>query len=149
MNAPKLKHGTWVVVADGERALFLENKGDALHPDLKVVRELAEENPPTREQGSDRPGRYHDGPSPHRSAVADTDWHKIAKERFADEIAAMLYRAAHRGDFKDVILVASPPVLGEMRKKLHREVAGLIVAELAKTLTRHTVAEIEEAVSAA
>ena len=75
----KLKHGIWVVVADGEKALFLENRGDGLHPDFEVVREFAEENPPTREQGSDRPGRFNDGPSAHRSAVADTDWHKIAK----------------------------------------------------------------------
>ena len=72
--AAKLKHGIWVVVADGEKALFLENKGDGLYPDFVVVQEFAEENPPAREQGSDRPGRFNDGPSPHRSAVADTDW---------------------------------------------------------------------------
>lgn len=149
MAASRLKHGAWVVVADGEKALFFRNEGDALYPDLTVIREMIEENPPTREQGSDRPGRFNDGPSPHRSAVADTDWHRQAKERFADDIAEKLYKAAHRGDFDTLVLVAPPVVLGEMRKKLHPEVNDMVVAELAKTLTNHPVDEIEKIVLAA
>ncbi len=149
MAAKKLKHGAWVVVADGEKALFLKNEGDGLYPDLAVIKEMIEENPPTREQGSDRPGRFNDGPSPHRSAVDDTDWHRQAKERFADDLAEKLYKAAHRGDFDQVVLVAPPLVLGEMRKKLHQEVSGMVVAEIAKTLTNHPVDEIEKIVLAA
>ena len=90
MEGFRLKHGIWVVVADGEKALFLRNEGDATYPNLEVVREVREENPPTREQGTDRPGRFNDGPSAHKSAVADTDWHRVEKERFADEIADRL-----------------------------------------------------------
>jgi protein required for attachment to host cells len=133
----------WVVVADGEKALFLRNEGDAEYPNLEVVREMAGDNPPTRDQGTDRPGRLSDGPGAHRSAVADTDWHRIAKERFADEVAARLYRMAHRGDFGNIVLVAPPPVLGELRKKLHKEVANRIAAEVPKELTGHTTGEIE------
>jgi protein required for attachment to host cells len=143
MENIKLKHGIWVLVADGEKALFLRNEGDQQYPNLEVVREVREENPPTREQGTDRPGRYNDGPSVHRSAVEDTDWHKIAKERFADEISNRLYRMAHRGDFEEIVLVAPPPVLGEMRKKLHKEVEARIAAEVPKTLTTHPVPDIE------
>jgi protein required for attachment to host cells len=143
MEGIRLKHGMWVVVADGEKALFLRNEGDVEYPNLQVVREMAEDNPPTRDQGTDRPGRLSDGPSAHRSAVADTDWHKIAKERFASEIAARLYRMAHRGDFDRIVLVAPPVVLGEIRKKLHKEVEDKIAAEVPKELTGHTTAEIE------
>ena len=149
MSDIRLKHGAWIVIADGEKALFLQNKGDGLYPDLAVIREIEEENPPTRDQGSDRPGRFNDGPSPHKSAVADTDWHRVAKERFADEIAAKLYKAAHRGDFDQIVLVAPPLVLGEMRKKLHKEVADMVVAEVPKTLTNHPMPEIERIVLAA
>ncbi len=149
MSDIRLKHGAWIVIADGEKALFLQNKGDGLYPDLEVIREIEEENPPTRDQGSDRPGRFNDGPSPHKSAVADTDWHRVAKERFADEIAAKLYKAAHRGDFDQIVLVAPPLVLGEMRKKLHKEVADMVVAEVPKTLTNHPMPEIERIVLAA
>lgn len=149
MNALKLEHGTWVLIADGEKALFLRNEGDALYPNLEVVREAHQENPPTREQGADRPGRYNDGPNVHRSAVDDTDWHRIAKERFADEISASLYSLAHRGEFEHIVLVAQPMVLGEMRKKLHKEVSDRVRAEIPKTLTNHSVYEIEKILMAA
>ncbi len=145
----KLAHDIWVVVADGEKALFLRNEGDAEYPHLQVVRRMHDDNPPTREQGTDRPGRFHDGASPHRSAVDETDWHRLAKERFADEIASRLYRLAHRGDFDRLVIVAPPLVLGEMRQKLHKEVAARVEAEIAKTLTGHTVDEIEKIVTAA
>ncbi|MCR5857573.1 host attachment family protein [Mesorhizobium sp. J428] len=139
----------FVVVADGEKALFLRNEGDALYPNLEVVREIREENPPTREQGSDRPGRFNDGPSVHRSAVADTDWHRAQKEKFADDIADRLYRLAHRGEFNKLVIVAPPLVLGEMRRKLHKEVSDRIVGEVPKTLTNHPVYEIEKLLMAA
>ncbi|MGN6582400.1 MAG: baeRF12 domain-containing protein [Rhizobiaceae bacterium] len=147
MEGIKLEHGIWVLVADGEKALFLRNEGDREYPNLQVVREMTEENPPSREQGTDRPGRLNDGPSVHRSAVADTDWHKVAKERFADEIATRLYHMAHRGDYEHIVLVAPPVVLGELRKKLHKEVGEKIAAEVPKELTGHTTWDIEKIVS--
>ncbi|AZN96310.1 host attachment protein [Mesorhizobium sp. M9A.F.Ca.ET.002.03.1.2] len=149
MNNLKLKHGLWVVVADGEKALFLENHGDTQYPDLQVVQEMEQVNPATREQGSDRPGRYSDGPSIHRSAVEDTDWHRLGKERFADEIAERLYKLAHRGAFKEMVLIAPPQVLGEIRRKLHKEVAEKITVEIPKTLTNHTIVDIENLLQAA
>ena len=149
MNNLKLKRGLWVVVADGEKALFLENRGDTQYPDLQVVQEMEQENPATREQGSDRPGRYSDGPSIHRSAVEDTDWHRLGKERFADEIAERLYKLAHRGAFKEMVLIAPPQVLGEIRRKLHKEVAEKITVEIPKTLTNHTIVDIENLLQAA
>lgn len=144
-----LRHGIWVVVADGEKALFLRNEGDATYPDLQVVRELGQENPPTREQGVERPGRYSNGPSPHNSAFDEADWHRLGKERFADEIARLLYRMAHRGDFDELVIVAPPVVLGAMRKKLHQEVSDRVAAELPKTLTNHVVEDIEAILRAA
>ncbi|RWK41858.1 host attachment family protein [Mesorhizobium sp.] len=149
MNNLKLKRGLWVVVADGEKALFLENRGDTQYPDLQVVQEMEQANPATREQGSDRPGRYGNGPSVHRSAVEDTDWHRLGKERFADEIAERLYKLAHRGAFKEMVLIAPPQVLGDMRRKLHKEVAEKITVEIPKTLTNHTIDDIENLLQAA
>lgn len=149
MNNLKLKRGLWIVVADGEKALFLENRGDTQYPDLQVVQEMEQANPATREQGSDRPGRYSDGPSVHRSAVEGTDWQRLGKERFADEIAERLYKLAHRGAFKEMVLIAPPQVLGDMRRKLHKEVAEKITVEISKTLTNHTIVDIENLLQAA
>ena len=145
MSSVKLQHDSWVVVADGEKALFLRNEGDATYPNLEVFREFHDENPPTHEQGTDRPGRLSDGAfGDHKSAVQETDWHRVEKERFAREIAERLYRAAHRGDYERLVIVAPPMVMGEMRKELHREVSERVVAEVPKTLTNHTIGEIEK-----
>lgn len=148
MDQIRLEHDMWVVVADGEKALFLRNEGDSEYPNLQVFREMTEENPPTREQGTDRPGRHYDGATVNKSGFEETDWHRLGKERFADDIAEKLYKMAHRGDFEKIILVAPPVVLGEMRKVLHKEVSDRVCGEVPKTLTNHPVSEIEKILQA-
>ncbi|MEZ2332493.1 host attachment protein [Mesorhizobium sp. RCC_202] len=143
----KLKHGLWVIVADGEKALFLRNQGDNKFPNLEVVQEMAQDNPATREQGTDKPGRYNNqGP---RSAIEETDWHRLNKGRFAVDIADRLYKLAHRGEFDAVVLIAPPQVLGEMRQKLHKVVGDKVQAEIPKTLTNHSISDIETLLQAA
>jgi protein required for attachment to host cells len=46
-----------VMIGDGRKALFLRNRGTPRHVELITEGEIAQDNPPTREQGSDRPGR--------------------------------------------------------------------------------------------
>ncbi|MBI1621903.1 host attachment family protein [Aquamicrobium zhengzhouense] len=144
MSEIRLDHDAWVVVADGEKALFLRNEGDVRHPNLQVFREMAEDNPPTREQGVDQPGRFNSGASPHRSALEETDWQRIGKERFAKHVVERLYKSAHRGDFDKIVIVAPPLVLGEMRKEMHKAVADRVIGEVPKTLTNHTIEDIEK-----
>ena len=138
--ALKLKHGSAVVVADGEKALFLKNEGDATYPNLRLVHEMTMDNPPDHEQGTDRPGRFNDGPSPHRSAVEETDWHRMNKERFAVQVADRI----GSDDYDNVVLVAGPLVIGEIRKSLSGSASEKIVAEVTKTLTNHPLPEIEK-----
>ena len=47
------------------------------------------------------------------------------------------------------MLIAPPRVLGEMRQKLHKEVGDKVQAEIPKTLTNHTISEIENLLQAA
>ena len=144
-----LTRDTWVLVADGEKALLMENAGDADIPLLEVRRERRTQNPPTHAQGTDRPGRRSDGPGAQRSAMEETDWHRLEKERFAAQLAEMLYRRAHADRFDRLILVAPPRILGALRKELHKEVMARIVAEVPLDLTNHPVDEIAARVSAA
>jgi protein required for attachment to host cells len=143
----KLDNGTWVLIADGEKALFLENRTDGEDPFFEVIREEEQDNPPTREQAANRPGRNNDGPGDHRSALDDTDWHQLAKDRFAHELADILYRQAHKGRFDKIVLVAPAKTLGELRQQLHKEVADKVVGEVPKTLTNHPLDEIEKIVA--
>ncbi len=142
----RLKSGTWVLVADGEKALIMENRGSAAEPRLSVRRKETQVNPPDREQATDRPGRMPDGPSVHRSAVDETDWHELEKERFASDLAELLYKQAHHGAFDGIVLVAGPQILGQIREKLHPEVVDRVIAEVPKVLTNHTTDEIERLV---
>ncbi|KWV93414.1 Host attachment protein [Erythrobacter sp. YT30] len=135
-----------VLIADGEKALFLRNEGDAKAPNLSVVRTKEQDNPPNREQAANRPGRMFDGTG-HKSKVDDTDWHQLAKDRFASDLADLLYERAHRGEFEDLIIAADPSTLGELRKELHQEVEKRIIAEIDKDLTNHEVSDIEKLIA--
>ncbi|GGE21417.1 host attachment protein [Primorskyibacter flagellatus] len=138
-------YDAWVLIADGEKALFLKNLTDEQDPHLEVVRKEEQENPKDIDQSANRPGRMPDNGPGQRSAMDDTDWHQLAKERFADDLADLLYRQAHRHRFEKIVLVAPPKTLGELRQKLHKEVADKVIGEIPKTLTNHPLDEIEAA----
>ncbi|MBC7163481.1 MAG: host attachment protein [Roseovarius sp.] len=140
----QLSKGTWVLVADGKKALFLENVTDAHDPNLVVRRVEEQDNPPNRDQRSDRPGRMTDPGPGQRSALAEADWHRLEEARFAAQAAEILYRLAHRGAFDRLVLVAPPRTLGELRAHLHKEVAARVVAEIGKDLTNHPGDQLEK-----
>lgn len=131
----RIPAGALVLIADGTKARLLRNKGDALHVDFGTERELEQENPPTRKQGSDKPGRYLAADRVSRSAVEQTDWHLQAEERFAAQIAGLLYGMAHAHTFDHLVVIAAPKVLGNLRAAFHPEVATCVLAEVAKDLT--------------
>ncbi len=142
----KFSHGTHVLVTDSEKALFLVNDGDGDYPNLTVERKKTQDNPSNREQSANRPGRVSNSVGAHRSAMDDTDWHQLAKDRFAADLGDILYERVHDGKIDRLIIVASPHVLGELRAHLHQEVTDVIVAEINKTLTNHPLDEIERLV---
>lgn len=143
-----LNTGTWVLIADGEKALFLENIGDEQDMHLNVIRKEEQDNPETSEQATDKPGRFNDGPSVQRSAVQETDWHALEKHRFAKDLAEMLYKSAHANKFDKIVLVAAPRVLGDLRAELHSEVTDRVIAEIPKTHTNQPIDEIERLLEA-
>jgi protein required for attachment to host cells len=137
----KIPAGAWIVVADGQKALFLRNAGTAVDPALHLIEKDVLDNPPTREQGADRPGRYPDA-GQGRSSVEQTDWHEFEKARFAKEIAAHLNHAAGHGAFDDLLLVAPASTLGELRPALDQNATAYLRAEIEKDLTNHPVPKI-------
>ena len=139
----RLSKDTWVVVTDSEKALFLRNLTDHQSPNLDLFDSDTQENPSDREQSANRPGRRAGGSVGQRSAMDDTNWHELAKERFAAQLADKLYAEAHKGAFSKLVLVAAPQVLGQLRDALHPEVATRVIAEIPKTLTNHPVDKIE------
>lgn len=139
----ELRNGTWVLLADGEKALFLRNDLDEINPDLNVVREEAQTNPSDAEQGVEPPGRMPDGGVQQRSALQEADWHQLAKDRFADDMADLLYKYAQRNAFSHLVVCAPAKVLGELRKHYHKEVRARLVAEVDKDFTNHPLDKVE------
>lgn len=144
MTDVRIPAGALVLIGDGKRARFLRNTGTALRVQLVTELALEQENPPTHEQGTDRPGRYLRGDRVSRSAVEQTDWHQLAEDRFAVRLADELYRMGHAHQFEHLIVVAPPKVLGILRSAFHPEVTARIVAEVPKDLTHHPEREIAD-----
>lgn len=144
----RLPHRAVVFVGDGRKALFLVNEGTGLEPRLKVQRVFEDENPPTHEQGADRPGRALPGIEPNRSAMEQTDWHDIEKRRFVRTIASALDRLLEESHAERLVIVAPPRTLADLRRSFSPAVERCIVAEIAKDLTGLTVSDISEYLTA-
>ena len=144
MNELKIPNEALVVVGDGEKALFLRNKGGPQDVKLEVENILGHDNPATHEQGTDKPGRAFASAGTARSAMEETDWHQLGEDRFAVDIADTLYRLAHANKFEALVVVAPPKVLGNLRKAFHKEVVDRITGELPKNLTSHPIPDIEK-----
>jgi len=145
MDRLSIPHDALVFVGDGQRALFLRNAGDEKFPNLTTERVFAEPDPPTHEQGTDRPGRGFKGEgTKRRTSMETTDWHELEKERFADHVAAALEQRVRSENIKAIVIVSPPRTLAELRRAFHADVKRRIIAEVDKDLTRHPVWDIEK-----
>jgi protein required for attachment to host cells len=168
----QLAHNTLVLVADGRKALFLRNEGDAEYPNLIVEHAEERPNPADRDQKTDAAGAASStqtGPgappvaqggsmhaqgggaqfAPSRGSMGETDYHQQEEDRFAADIGAMLKRRALANEFESLIIAAPPKTLGELRKHYHVEVQNRLAGEISKDLTGHPIPDIEKALSAA
>lgn len=122
LNYPE---GTFVVVASGEEAKTFHIKGGSLtHDSNWSPTNLANEGP--------------SGKSPPDASFSD-----LNEATFSKQVAQRLYDAAHAGAFEQLILIADPRTLGEIRPLLHQVVTEKLVLEQAKTLINSTVEDIE------
>jgi protein required for attachment to host cells len=137
----KIPPNALILVADGRKAIILRNAGDEKFPNLKSELSVADENPSTAAQGSDRPGRvnYQD----RRSSVGQTDWHAEEEAAFAKRVALMLDGIVREKQTRHVIIVAPPRTLSVLRRNLNEDSASKVIAELAQDLVNHTVGDIE------
>ncbi len=147
MSAIRIPHDAIVFVGDGRKALFLRNQGDEKFPDLKTERVFVDQNPPTHEQGTDRPGRSFPRTGTGQGTVEPTDWHDIEEHRFARMVADALEKFVRERKVKAVIVAAPPRTLADLRRAFHASVKDSIIAEIDKDLTKQPIYEIEKHLS--
>ena len=140
--------GGHVLVCDGSKALFLENAGDEKFPNLRAAHVAEIENPPTREQGTDRPTRVFESVGTQRSSAEQTDFHDRAEEQFARDVAKGLDDFRQSGKLHSLIVVAPPRMLADLRRFLTEQTKALVTAEIDKDLTKHPIYEIEKHLTA-
>lgn len=151
----KIEHGTWIAILDGEKFLLLHNVGDTEFLNLEVVEIEENKNAAARELATDRPGRRHDSTQQTRqgvttsgkSGMAQTDWHNVGEERFAEHIAETLGNWVAQGRLQKLVVVADPRTLGTLRQAYGDDLKAVIVAEIAKDFTNLPLDQIEKGIS--
>lgn len=111
-----------VALADGERFLLMRNAGSATEARLELVAEPALKN-----EGES-------GATGHNDPRSD-DYIEQDKLDHAASAASWLNRQVLQHRIEQLILVAAPDTLGEMRQHLHKETSAVVVEEIAKQLT--------------
>ncbi len=124
------------VIADGGRARLVERDEEGAYRTISsfVSTEL---HTSAHELGRDRPARVKESTGPVRHAVEPRrDLHEAAKEDFIRAVAEDLHNLQGEGKFDQLVLVAPPSVLTELKDVLSKSVAQLVVDELQKDLTK-------------
>lgn len=122
-----------VIVADGGSARVFRNRGDARNIQLHQYDMLELMN--SNDEGPS-------GVQPDGATGFDID-----EATFAKQIAHRLNDGALKGEYRDLVLIADPKTLGEIRPQLHKEVLGRLRGEVAKTFTNSTLDDIQRALS--
>lgn len=126
-----IPHGTLIAVADGVRLELFRNNGDEIN--LKLSPQPA---PGLDAHGKDSGGR-------HRSSTANPDRHLQEEDSFAAAAVGWLNHQAIGGHIENLVVIAAPRALGEMRRHYHVTLKDKLIAELSKELTGQPAAAIE------
>jgi protein required for attachment to host cells len=128
---------TWILIADGGRARILERMGKGQDVHAVPSCDFSNVSPPSHELGSDRPGRVHESQGQQRHAIEPRhDPHRALETLFAHQLADILEKHRTGGGFDDLVIVAPPAMLGDLRKALSAPLRAAVVGEIAKDLTK-------------
>jgi protein required for attachment to host cells len=124
------------VIADGEHVRFVRPAADnALHSETSMDSFSAHKR--SADLGSDRPGASSQtGSSVHNSFAPRHDLHQLQKEKFAKAIADQLNAAAASAAFDELVIVAPPHTLSEIRGELNAAADAMIIGTLQKDLVK-------------
>lgn len=127
-----LPSGTIVAVADGEKLNLFQNTGTESEMSLAVASEQEVETAI--------------GAGGQNSSSANPDQSRVEEDGFATGIVAMLNQRVLAGKITNIVIIAAPKTLGEMRKHYHKKLEEALVGEISKDLTGHSIADVEKAI---
>jgi len=124
------------VIADGGRARFvaMDDAGN-FHTVSSFV--SSEMHKRSSDLGRDRPARVKESANVASHAVEPKrDLHEAVKEDFVRQVAAAVDQEHSERNFDELVLVAPARVIGPLKASLSKAMAGTVVKELQKDLTK-------------
>lgn len=132
----KLRNKAHVALVDGTRFVLMRNVGQAFEPKLEEAAK------PDLEPTNFSAGVRHQDASSQRTGA--TDLNELAHGAAAAE---WLNARAVAGEIEELLVIADPKTLGEMRRHYHSELESRLVGEIPKTMTREPIPRIEAAIA--
>lgn len=124
-----------IAVVDGENFQLYRNTGHNL--DIKLIEIPA---PDTEDRNSDS-GRSSSSGNPAPKQMEEDAYTKGVAERLNKMVLA--------GHVENLVIIAAPRSLGEMRRNYHVKLQEVLAGEIDKTLTGASIADIESALESA
>lgn len=135
MRLPKNAH---VAVVDGTRFVIMRNEGAPLEPKLGKAEEI------DVSATNFSAGVKHQDDAGQRTG--NTDLNELAH---ATAAAEWLNQKAIGNAIDDLVVIADPKTLGEMRRHYHTELEKRLAGEIAKTMTNEPADRIAQAIASA
>jgi protein required for attachment to host cells len=135
----------WILVADSSRARVftaetqsssLEELETLAHPEGRLHEQNMDSDLPGKDTGNGGAGghAYQDQTEPKEQEAIN----------FAKRIAKHLDEARNAKKYEQLVVVAAPAFLGELRNQFSGQVGKLVCYELSKNLTTHDTADIRK-----
>ena len=136
MRLPKNAH---VAIVDGENFSVMRNGGAPLEPKLD------------RGDQPDLSATNYSAGVRHQDDIGQEKGTSTQLDELAHAAAAAEWLNAKcvSGDIDDLLVIADPKTLGEMRHHYHSELEKRLVGEIAKTMTGQPTDKIEQAIASA
>jgi protein required for attachment to host cells len=144
---------TWILIANASQAriysiqkakLFISNHQYENCLDFITELEHEKSRKKTGELITDRLGSYQTSQGGHGSYVEPTDPKEVEADRFAKEIAEVLDQGRLKGEYEELVIVATPHFQGLLKKHLNHVLSRMISNTIEKDYTQYKERELAQ-----
>ncbi|MYL97034.1 attachment protein [Novosphingobium sp. FGD1] len=132
-----LPHGTVFAIVDGENFELYRNSGIEAEPQLTAI-----ETPDLEATNYSSAAKDHDKISRFQSGAPKDRLDKMEEAAHVTAVAQWLNSQVLSRQIDKLVVVADPKSLGQMRRHYHKELEGVLLGEVPKTLTGRPTQEI-------
>jgi len=128
-----LPHGAVIALVDGHNLELFRNSGDEAQPALSSI------DPPSLDAHNKGSGTRH------HSSSAEPSGHQLDEDAHAAAVTDWLNHQVLTNAVTDLVIIASPRTLGEMRRHYHERLKTALIGELHKEFTGRSGESVLEA----